>query len=85
MPGSNEDRILEALDAIQGELRQRQMTLVHKPDCIVLAVRDTRGPYTFKALAQVAFITPGEIRWRPVGDANVLYGPGNTEPWRGKP
>lgn len=79
MPGDN-DRILEALDAVQAELRKRHMTLIHKRDCIVLAIRDTRGPNTFKALAQVAFITPTEIRWRPIDN---VESPGQESGWLG--
>lgn len=84
MPG-NDDRILEALDAIQAELRHRGMCLVHKPDCMVLALRDARGLNTFKALAHVAFISPGEIHWRPVDDVVVPGSQEHSEPWRGKP
>lgn len=65
------------------------MCLVHKPDCIVLGVRDDRGLNTFKALAQVAYITPGDIRWRPVTDViepEAEFQHGDVGPaWRGKP
>lgn len=76
----NEDRITEALDAIQAQLRKRQMCLVHKPDCMVLAIRDKRGLGTFKALAQVAFIAPIDLRWRPVTD--IVHPEEQPEPWR---
>lgn len=65
------DRAEDLLDEIQRVLNKRGACLIHKPDCMVLAVART-GDSSWRAIAQVRLIagavgvTPGRIDWRPV-------------------
>ena len=65
-PQSGDDlRAEEMLDEIAKVLQKYKALLIHKPDCMVLAVAQPRSS-TWRAIAQVAVISCLEIRWRPV-------------------
>ncbi len=65
------DRAEDLLDELQAVLQKRGACLIHKPDCMVLAVAQ---PHTgkWRAIAQVSLIAAqvgmarGRIMWRPV-------------------
>lgn len=65
------DRAEDLLDEIQAVLQKRGACLIHRHDCMVLAVADQMAG-NWRAIAQVQLIaaqvgvTRGVIRWRPV-------------------
>ncbi len=66
------DRAEDLLDEIQAVLKKRSACLIHKPDCMVLAVADANGG-VWRAIAQVQIISggvgvlvPGKVTWRPI-------------------
>ncbi len=75
------DRAEDLLDEIQGVLQKRGACLIHKPDCMVLAVADPMNG-NWRAIAQVKLIAAKVslmqkyMDWRPVSnDASRITTP----------
>lgn len=68
------DRAEDLLEEIREVLQKRGALLIHRPDCMVLAVAECVDGvhWNWRAIAQVKLIAaavglaPGRIDWRPV-------------------
>jgi hypothetical protein len=62
---SDSDRAESILNEITKILGKNAAVMVHKPDCIVLAVAQ-KNSTQWRAIAQIELIAPDGYRWRPV-------------------
>lgn len=62
---SDRDRAEQIFDEIRKVLAKNAAVLVHRSDCMVLAVPQ-RNSEQWRAIAQLELIGPDGYRWRPV-------------------
>jgi hypothetical protein len=64
----DQERAKEFLDRVSELMTSAEVVLVHKPDCIVLAVYDPmrESGHEWRAVAKIKSITPTIVDWSPI-------------------